>query len=314
MTPTSRGDDRLWAITSYYNPVGSRRRRENYRRFHDNLRVPLVAVELAFDRGFELAEGDADILIRLRGPDVMWQKERLLNIAVAALPAACRNVAWLDCDIVFARDEWAEEATAILDRCLMVQLFGKVHYLPADYPVERVRPDAAHLTRPSIASIAGSGRFAGYEGTGPYGLGPGATGMAWAARRELIEEHGHYDACIVGGGDNAMFAAAHRAPEHSILRQRMNRRQVEHYRAWADGFGRAVAGDVVALPGDIYHFWHGDLAKRGRPARHEMLAALGFDPHEDIAVAANGPWRWASDKPEMHNYLRSCFASREEDG
>lgn len=294
--------------------MGYRRRRENYRRFRDRLCVPLIAVELAFDKEFELADGDADILIQVRGGDVMWQKERLLNIAIASLPPACRNVAWLDCDIVFARHDWAKEAAAILDRRPIVQLFAEVHYLAADHPMDRLELDAGYLTRPSIASITGAQIFSGYEGRGPGGLGPAATGMAWAIRRELIEEHGFYDACIIGGGDNAMFAAACRAPEHSIRRQRMSQRHAEHYLEWSEGFGKCVAGDVGVLKGAVYHFWHGDLAKRGRPVRHETLAAMGFDPTGDISIANSGVWRWVSNKPEMHTYLRTYFAARDEDG
>ena len=32
----------------------------------------------------------------------MWQKERLLNVALAAVPNNVEDVAWIDCDVVFA--------------------------------------------------------------------------------------------------------------------------------------------------------------------------------------------------------------------
>jgi hypothetical protein len=41
-----------------------------------------VTVELSFDGRFELAGSDADILIQLSGGAVLWQKERLLNLAL----------------------------------------------------------------------------------------------------------------------------------------------------------------------------------------------------------------------------------------
>src|SRR5690349_10101249 len=82
---------RLWAITSYFNPLDYRRRRQNYRAFRERLPLPLLTVELAY-RSPELAAGDADLLVQLRGRDVMWQKERLLNIAVARLPPECDRV------------------------------------------------------------------------------------------------------------------------------------------------------------------------------------------------------------------------------
>ena len=81
------------------------RRLANYRSFREHLAVPLITVELSYGAGFDLREGEADVLIQLRGRDVMWQKERLLNVGLGALPSACSKVVWLDCDIIFEGDD-----------------------------------------------------------------------------------------------------------------------------------------------------------------------------------------------------------------
>src|SRR5689334_5884496 len=107
--------DMLWAITSYFNPMRYERRRINYQLFRKSLRLPLLAIELAYGENFELVESDADILIQLRGKDVMWQKERLLNLALSALPPDCRKVVWVDCDVVFDSEDWAERVSYLLD-------------------------------------------------------------------------------------------------------------------------------------------------------------------------------------------------------
>jgi len=119
--------DAFWAITSYFNPLHYQRRLLNYRIFRERLQMPLVAVELAYGPNFELQPQDAEILVQLRGTAVMWQKERLLNVALQALPSTCRLVAWLDCDLFFASPDWAERARALLDRFQVVQLFRQVH-------------------------------------------------------------------------------------------------------------------------------------------------------------------------------------------
>src|SRR5215204_6644330 len=91
----------LWAITSYFNPMRYGRRLANYRLFREHLKVPLLTVELSFGaEDFELREGEADILVQLRGQDILWQKERLLNVALGELPSGCTKVVWLDCDVV----------------------------------------------------------------------------------------------------------------------------------------------------------------------------------------------------------------------
>src|SRR3974377_2142226 len=103
---TSAQPKDLWAITCYFNPMRYRRRLINFRIFREYLKVPLVVVELAFGPEFELQAQDAEILIQLRGGAVLWQKERLLNVALQALPKDCHKVAWLDCDIVFKALDW----------------------------------------------------------------------------------------------------------------------------------------------------------------------------------------------------------------
>jgi hypothetical protein len=79
-------DRKLWAITYYFNPMRYESRRLNYRVFRRRLGIPLLAVELSFDGISDLGRDDADILVSLHGGDILWQKERLLNLALGALP------------------------------------------------------------------------------------------------------------------------------------------------------------------------------------------------------------------------------------
>src|SRR5262245_14756207 len=101
--PTASRPADLWVVTAYFNPAGFRSRRRNFDLFRERIAaagLPLVAVECSFDgRPFELPPGPG--VRHLLGRDVMWQKERLLNVAIAGLPAECRKVAWLDADVLF---------------------------------------------------------------------------------------------------------------------------------------------------------------------------------------------------------------------
>ena len=81
----------MWALTTYFNPVRYKRRLSNYRTFRGNLHIPLVTVELSFDGEFELTRNDADVLIQLSGGAILWQKERLLNIAIKVDPERCQK-------------------------------------------------------------------------------------------------------------------------------------------------------------------------------------------------------------------------------
>lgn len=306
----------LWAITSYFNPMHYRRRLATYHGFRDRLQVPLAAIELSFDGRYELGAGDADLLVQLRGGDVMWQKERLLNALLPRLPAGCRQVAWLDCDIVFERQDWPERIAGALARAPLIQLFQRVHYMPPHAGPDDVAASTATLTRESLGSWLESGRSVddALRLATTRRSDSAMKGMAWAASRDLLESHGFYDACIVGGGANALACAVLGTYDHVMRSNGMNDRQREHYLAWAARFHRAAQGPISCMDGDVYHLWHGDLADRGGSARHKGLVPFEFDPGADIAITEAGCWRWATDKPDLHRYVRDYFAARKEDG
>ena len=142
----------LWAITSYFNPIGYRRRPANYRLFRERLNVPLVTVELAYGPDFELTQSDADILVQLRGEDVLWQKERLLNVALRHLPSTCRKLAFVDCDVVFELEDLGERVGDLLDRFMLVQMFSRVHCMRRDWTPGEAQPSRSTRERRSPPS------------------------------------------------------------------------------------------------------------------------------------------------------------------
>jgi len=293
-----------------------RRRLANYRSFRRRLPVPLLTVELAFDSGFELDAGDADILIQRHGGAVLWQKERLLNIALQSLPAECTQIAWLDCDISFERSDWPVRVAEALARFALVQPFHHFHHLPPDTGAAEATRESAILNGPSVAAALASGqaRDTLFRRVADREPGCASPGLAWAASRELLERHGFYDASIVGGGDTAMACAAFGAWKYAIEVHRMNAWQRARYLDWARPFYEAVRGAVTFVEGDIFHLWHGAIEDRRGRARHAGLAHFDFDPATDIAIGEDGCWRWATDKPQLHRYVRDYFASRRDDG
>ncbi len=326
MTAPDDCADPLWAATSYFNPQAYARRLRNYHTFRERLCVPLVTVEWSCDGRFQLGEDDADILIQLQAPDLLWQKERLLNVAIAAIPEKCRKVAWLDCDVVFETHDWPEQATRLLDSFAMVQLFDRFYDLSRKAP-EGVLNSAhamnigdafvavrerAGADRELFGTLWGSRVVQEAEGTRVERVRN--SGFAWAARREILERHGLYDGCILGCGDRAIVCAAY--GKHNTAKQSWitTEQQRAHYLKWAEEFFSTVRGEVSYIQGGVFHLWHGELRDRRYRERNRDLARFGFDPFTDLALSETGCWRWNSEKPAMHEYLRDYFALRNEDG
>jgi len=306
----------LWGITSFFNPAGYKSRLANYRLFRSRLNVPLVAVELSFTGKFELRDTDAEILLQISGGDVMWQKERLLNVALGALPTECDIVAWLDCDVIFALDDWPERARRALKTSSIVQLFSERLNLIAGAVNDSAGRSSVEMKVPGMACKFATGTLRPEDlcRAGSLLLGLSTNGLAWASSRSLLQKHGFYDARIIGSGDQAIACAAIGKFEYAEQSGNMNSHQREHYRTWAEPFFADAGGKLGCVEGRIFHLWHGHLRDRQFDQRHLNLRRFEFDPYRDIALDSNGVWRWNSDKPEMHEFMIRYFGLRREDG
>jgi hypothetical protein len=292
----------------------------NYRIFRSNLAAPLVTVELSFDGRFELTENDADILIQVSGGAVLWQKERLLNLAVKAVPSNARYIAWIDCDVVLERADWANEAKRQLEDFNVIQLFSDFAHLdPADYEKGSVRPNGQALV-PGIASLsdARAQLALGRQELTDLKCALGKeqlwnTGLAWAAKRRLLDDYGFYDAAIAGGGDSYMVSAMYGQFGNAKTKFVLDAARQRHYLKWAMPFHEAVAERIGHVPGTIYHLRHGTIKNRAYLDRQQRLAAFDFDPEADLRVGSNGAWHWARPRPELEHFLAQYFVSRSED-
>jgi hypothetical protein len=305
----------LWVITSYFNPAGYRTRKRNYARFRKHLGVPLLAVELASDGRLELDSGDADRLIQIHDGHVLWQKERLLNIALSHLPENCTAVAWVDADVLFDNPQWPELTLRALERNHFVQPFEDLleldqHQNPeehGDLPAQRCSfASALALGTLPPDYLTSSGK------SNKYGLSPG---HAWASRRSILEQSGFYDAMIVGGGDRAMINAMCGEIEGYIDRCILTPAHAEHYRKWAAGFYRLAQSKIGYVPGRLTHLWHGTVQNRNYMGRQAILAESDFDPARDIECQTQQVWRWAhAGKTRLHRSIADYFRDRREDG
>jgi len=300
----------LWAITSYFNVTHGGRRLANFRQFRKQLSTPLLAVELSFDGIFDLADDDADLVMRISDGDVMWQKERLINIGLAHLPAACMGVAVVDCDILFTNCAWAQRATKELEKNSVVQLFSTVHYLSRGMSA----PDPTNETpkQSALGVLMNDGKQLAdcLEDVSGHGRGQFSAGIAWAYRRDLLARHGLFQWNIVGGGDTTIAAASVGEFGSVERRHQMTPAHRAAYREWAEPWFEAVQGKISHLPGDVFHLWHGDLVHRQARTRHTMLVNAQYDPTRDVAALEGRGLAWKSDKPELHAVLKKYFHDR----
>ena len=299
----------IWALTSYFDPLQRGNRINAYREFRRRLGIPLVTVELSFGPGYDLEPRDADILIQLSGGSILWQKERLLNLALHALPPHVEAVAWLDCDVVFLRQDWPQELMRLLDRFPLVQPFSHLYHLKQnELPEDWRRGSNSCFESAAFKFARGCFPEEAYRRHGMSQILRYAPGMAWAARRETLAKHALYDCAVLGGADKLIFSAACGHADECAESMSMAGLHKRHFMEWAQGFWKSTERQVSYVEGDLLHLWHGDLAGRRYVERVIGFDRLGFDPLTDISLTDEGVWRWNSHKPELHAFVHHQLA------
>lgn len=292
------------AITCFFNPAAFKNNLNNYLQFKDYMRqigCPLYSVELAFgDSPFEL-EPD-EFTWQIRTNDVMWHKERLLNLVEKRVPERFTKIIWTDSDLVWPdQPDWFEHTSRLLDRYKIVQPYSVSEYMTPHGAVE--------FFKEGVISVQKQHRD-------PFDYWQHHPGFVWAARREFFTKFGLYDRPILGAGD-AYMAFAFLGNPRKVLERYTDRFSmcsglVADFMKWAEPVTTYVNGSVSFVATKIQHKWHGSRKER---RYHERMSLIkDFLPERDLVPDSNGLWAWSDQvKPEFKRALRDYFPARNED-
>ncbi len=268
--------------------------------------IPLLIIECALSRRHSELPFSPDV-IHVRSRSIMWQKERLLNIAIKYVPQRYSKIAWVDADVLFENCDWVRRASSLLESYAVVQLFEEATRLPSD-PLrdaslgDRYRSFACvYLSFPNVL----------LKGTYPE---HGHTGFAWAARREFLDTYGLYDGCIAGSGDHVMahaFCGDWESP--CVIRTFGTGPMLEHFKEWCERMYSGVRARVGVVTGRVLHLWHGDLRNRGYAERNTDMITMGFNPYTDVTLNETGCWEWAAHREDLRLWGQRYFINRRED-
>ena len=263
----------------------------NYNTFIKSIQHPHVfVIEAVLGEGdFILPESKS--FIRVRGSDntIMWQKERLLNLALSKLPANFTDIAWIDADILFENENWVSECQAALKKFCFIQLFDTASGLG---------PDGSILNRfKSICQKDAHGRAAFIKDGKEYGYHPG---FAWAARREVLDKIGFFDKHIAGNGDCYIFFAI--IGNLSCWHLQMVKSLVGYnycFLKYRQKMKDLADGSVSYISGNINHLYHGHIEGRNYVGRQQILIDNGFDPVDHLKLTQEGLFEWNLEDPSV---------------
>ncbi len=313
-----RLDSKLHVIAVVFNPL---RFQSRYNLFSDFSKNTIAAganlwvIELAFgNRPFEVTDCANPHHIQLRSDHELWHKERMINEAVACLPADWEYVAWVDADLTFVNPDWVHETMQQLQHYQLVQMFTHATDVgPSFEPLE---------TFEGFAFSYRSGRKFPILNNSPkrgqpyyYGGRYWHPGYAWAYRREAWNTMGGLlDINLVGGGDHQM-AYGLLGEISQTIPAGTSEQYAKVVKTW-EGNAALLKRNVGSVPGTVIHHFHGPKVKRGYNNRWKILTDNQFDPVQDIKADWQRMYMLnteTTNKIKLRDDLRAYFRSRNED-
>lgn len=272
----------------------------------------LHTLEIAFgERDHVTGKDDCGSrLIQLRTNHELWFKENGLNVAVQHLPNDWRYVAWIDADVRFVRDDWANETLHRLQHYDVVQMWSQYQDYTADH--ELIGTAFSFMENYRRGYRIGQNEKLCY----PYGKKgyPGAPGLAWAARRGAWDILGGLlDVCILGAGDWYMAHGLVGAVTDRMVNTANHpdyRRRIFEWQERADALRR----NIGVVPGMIHHRWHGPKIHRRYGTREQILIETQYDATRHVYRDGQGLLQFSHMAPvELRDRVRAYLHERNED-
>jgi len=325
MLPTlfSRPDrlhDPLYVICPIINATRSRARWRLFQDFERHVAqsgAQLMVVEVAFgSRDFVLTSPTNPHHLQLRTFHELWLKERAINLAVAHLTRRSPNwkyVAWIDGDVFFCRQDWANETIHLLQHYPLIQMWTQLVNLTSEYEIR------SQLVSFMSIQLKHPGHCGCYYEEG--GQRFGSPGLAWAARREAWDMmSGLIDYCILGAGDwywaNAIMGTLDEAIGYrNDLTPAFGRKLHEYQEAlrrtrWQE---RSLINSAGVLTTLVLHYWHGHRADRKYNTRGEILKRHNYNPDLDLKVDAQLLYILTDRSPGLRREIQEYMSGRRED-
>jgi hypothetical protein len=201
----------VYILCCYFNFCSEPIKLKNYRIFKKNIKsyegVKIVCVEFNPYGNFELNDSDADILIQLKDGDIMWQKERLLNIGLEQINKVSSNgiVIMSDTDILFNSKTLIDTVKNAIPKFKVIQCFSKIFHLKKELCNEQLNIQQLDVKNGDNFTAEYNSCISAYNLYGNFSNG--AAGYLWAFDLRTINAIKFYDKNILGSGDRICAAA-----------------------------------------------------------------------------------------------------------
>lgn len=256
-------------ISCFYNPTDSQYRLNAFNIWYDSIQhLEHRIIELVIGDG-EFQLPDSPFIEKIRTDTLLWHKESLLNRIIQKLPRKYKYVFWVDADVIFTNKRWLVDGVKELKEQMLIQPFEFCYHLDRDCIepnidtayCEEVFWDDKRLVPQFWRSFAANWFTFGKHAENYEDIHHGHVGFAWGTRREVLDIIKLYDKALIGGADHIMADASVGQIPSTCIRKSFTE-DILAVERWMLEFYNIINGRVGYVPGNLFHIWHGKLAKR----------------------------------------------------
>jgi hypothetical protein len=287
-TPT-RSD--LAVLFVFFDYCGSARILINYLYMIEKMKlanIPVFTMELVI-HGKRPKISDA---FHVYASSYLFQKEHLIRLLEKKVPDTFTKLVCLDADLIYTNPDWYDMLSETLDTSNIVQPFSYAHWLDITYK---------NIEKSALACTYLKDKTRGFWANKSQEYHPG---FGWAFTRTWYQSSGFYDLSIVGCGDS-IFA-------YTINKLDFITEKTKLYRKTRDDWASKISDITVGfLDVEIYHLFHGPLAKRQYVSRDEP-----FEQIEDVSsiIEYNTDGVIQLTNPELNQAMFDMWTRRDDDG
>ena len=272
-------DDKIFIITSIFSPYGKDNRTKLAQEFIERFEtlkekghpLELCVVEILYSgqKSHVILENKKNYLqINYEHDIYMFNKENLINVAVEKLlPKEWKWMAWIDADIEFLDEYWAEKTIQLFKekKLDVVQLFSVCRFLDAKNIPSQYFYSSMYILNNEQFLKNKKYRHPGF---------------AWACSRDAYEKMGGlFEYAIVGGGDMIMECCF--TDRIHLLRKKYE--TLESFLDKIEIFHNKVKDFKLGyLNIIIQHYYHGERKNRNYVERNKILIQNNFNPDKDV--------------------------------
>lgn len=299
-----KANDTLYLLVSYFNYNSNKSRERNIYSFiekNSNSKVKIVVIEAIYNNSNQLKDLNSEVFLHLKYnvKHPISLQDNLINVGIKKLPADWQYLAWIDSDVIFNNENWADNILKELQDKDIVHCFKEADFLNQDGTSSNfnfLSECYIHVNNIKYPDVHQRSHC----------------GFAWALKRSFYEKIKEiFDYSIIGSNDAVMNLVV---LKKSLADYFLNSGYSQEYiNSVTEYYNRKKEIKFTFVDNKITHLWHGNINNRNYHLRKNILKKYQFNPKQHIIKNKDGIIELTEKGLVMLPYIKNYFELKEKE-